>query len=168
VERRASHDRVQYLIPAMLGFLVILAWVTAFVIFPAVEQKRYRQDLDRAARQLEPAVTRARTLEHRIAENNGGIRLLDEMRRRPQADLEVLNELTRLLPPTAWTSYIEIQPDSVVIAGEADQAAPLLKLLDSSPLFQNSEFVLAFTRTAQSEQFRIKTMRRGRTGRTTP
>jgi hypothetical protein len=56
----------------------------------------------------------------------------------------------------------------VVLAGEADQAAPLLKLLDSSPLFQNSEFALAVTHNAQNEQFRIKTLRRGRTGRTTP
>ncbi len=85
----------------------------------------------------------------------------------PQADLEVLNELTRLLAPPVWTSAVEIYPDSVVISGEAEQAAPLLKVLDSSPLFQNSEFA-SMTRSAQIEQFRIKTMRRGRAGRTAP
>ena len=167
-ERRASHDRVQYLIPAALGIVLVLALVAAFVIFPAVERKRYRQELDRAAKQLEPAANRARTLERRIAQNNGRILLLDDIRKRPQADLQVLNELTRLLPATVWTSYIEIHPDSVIVAGEADQAAPLLRILDSSPLFQNSEFVMAFTRSQQSEQFRIRTMRRGRIGRTTP
>ncbi len=167
-ERRASHDRVQYLIPAALGVVVLLALVSAFVVFPAVEQRRFREELDRATRQLEPAATRARTLERAIAQNGSRIQLLDEIRRRPQADLEVLNELTRILPATVWTNTIEIHPDSVVIAGEADQAAPLLKLLDSSPLFQNSEFVLAFTRTGDTEQFRIRTMRRGRAGRQTP
>ena len=100
--------------------------------------------------------------------NRGRIAALDEIRRRPQADLDVLNELTRLLPAYVWTSSIEIYTDSVVIAGEAEQAAPLLKLLDSSPLFQNSEFALSVTHNAQNEQFRIKTMRRGRTGRSTP
>jgi Tfp pilus assembly protein PilN len=168
VERRASHDRVQYLIPGALGVLVLAALVTAFVVFPAVEQRRLREELDRATRQLEPAAARARGLERTIAQNGSRIRLLDEIRRRPQADLEVLNELTRILPPTVWTNAIEIHPDSVVIAGEADQAAPLLKLLDSSPLFQNSEFVLAFTRAGETEQFRIRTMRRGRAGRQTP
>jgi len=167
-ERRASHDRLQYLIPATLALLVVAALLAAFVVFPAIEQRRFRQDLDRAARQLEPAAARARTLERQIAQNNSRIQLLDQIRRRPQDDLAVLNELTRLLPESAWTNYIEIHPDSVIVAGEADQAAPLLKLLDSSPLFQNSEFALAFTRTVQSEQFRIKTMRRGRIGRTTP
>jgi Tfp pilus assembly protein PilN len=167
-ERRASHDRMQYLIPAILGVLLALALLVVFVVFPAIEQKRYRADLDRAARQLEPAAARAQALERKIKEDGNRILQLDEIRRRPQADLEVLNELTRLLPPAVWTNSIEIYPDSVVISGEADQAAPLLKVLDSSPLFQNSEFALSLTRGAQAEQFRIKTTRRGRAGRTTP
>lgn len=174
-ERRASHDRMPWLVSAALGIFAGLALLTAFVIFPAVEQRRYRTELDRATRQLEPAAERARRLERQIAENTGRIQLLDEIRRRPQADLDVLNELTRLLPSTVWTSSVEIHPDSVLIAGEADHAAPLLKVLDSSPLFENSEFVLSFTQGArgdakggQTEQFRIKTMRRGRAGRTTP
>jgi len=167
-ERRASHDRMQYLLPAILGILLAMALLAVFVIFPAVEQKRYREDLERAARQLQPAAARAQLLERKIKEDGNRIQLLDEIRRRPQADLEVLNELTRLLPPPVWTTAVEIYPDSVVISGEADQAAPLLKVLDSSPLFQNSEFALSLTRGAQTEQFRIKTTRRGRAGRTTP
>jgi len=139
-----------------------------FAIFPALEQRRYRGDLEREARRLEPAAARAQAIERKIDESRKRTALLDEVRRRPQDDLEVLSELTRLLPPPVWTNAIEIFPDSVVISGEADQAAPLLKVLDSSPMFQNSEFALALTRNAQTEQFRIKTMRRGRAGRTTP
>ncbi len=167
-ERRASHDRLQYLVPGALASLLVLAAIAVFVAFPAIEQRRYREELERAARGLEPAVLRAQTLDKKIAAERLRIAALDEFRRRPQADLDVLNELTRLLPATVWTSAVEIYPDSVVIAGEADQAAPLLKLLDSSPLFQNSEFALSVARNGQTEQFRIKTARRGRAGRTTP
>ena len=166
--RRASNDRMQYLVPGILGSLVVLALLTVFVIFPAIEQRRYRSELDRAARQLEPAALRAQSLDKKIAASRSRVALLDELKRRPQADLDILNELTRLLPPPVWTSSVEIYPDSVVISGEADQAEPLLKVLDSSPLFQNSEFSLALGRGTQTEQFRIKTMRRGRAGRTTP
>lgn len=168
LERRASHDRMQYVVPAVLAALAVVALIVVFVIFPALEQRQYRADLDRAARQVEPAALRAQAAEKKIADARNRIAALDEIRRRPQADLDILNELTRLLPPTVWTSAIEIYPDSVMISGEADQAAPLLKLLDSSPLFQNSEFALSVARNAQAEVFRIKTMRRGRAGRTTP
>jgi Tfp pilus assembly protein PilN len=167
-ERRASNDRMQYLVPGILAALLVLAALTVFVIFPAIEQRRYRQALDTAARQLEPAALRAQTLDKNIATARARTALLDELRKRPQADLDILNELTRLLPPPAWTSSVEIYPDSVVISGEAEEASSLLKVLDASPLFQNSEFILSLTRGAQAEQFRIKTMRRGRAGRTTP
>jgi hypothetical protein len=107
-------------------------------------------------------------IEKTVRANRTRIQALDEIKGRSQADLEVLNELTRLLQPPIWTAGVEIYPDSVIISGEAEQAAPLLKLLDSSPLFQNSEFGLAVTRSNQVDQFRIKTQRRGRAGRTTP
>ena len=167
-DRRASHNRLPYLIPGVLAAALVLALLAVFAILPAIEQRRYRADLDHAARQVEPSVLRAQTLEKQVTADRAKIAALDEIRRRPQADLDVLSELTRLFSPPIWTTSIEIYPDSVVIAGEADQAAPLLKALDSSPLFENSQFMLSVTRNGQSEQFRIKTMRRGRAGRTTP
>jgi general secretion pathway protein L len=167
-ERRASHARRLYLLPAVFGSVLLAGLIGVFLIYPAIEQRSYRSELDAAARKLQPAALRAQTLEREIASDRSRIAVLDDIRGRAQADLDVLNELSRLLPPPIWTSAIEIYPDSVVLSGEADQAAALLKVLDSSPLFQNSEFALSVTRSGQTEQFRIKTMRRGRLGRTTP
>jgi hypothetical protein len=167
-ERRASHNRLQYAIPTLLAILLALAGIALLVVFPAIERKRYSDDLQAAARKLEPAALRVQAIEKTVRANRTRIQALDEIKGRSQADLEVLNELTRLLQPPIWTAGVEIYPDSVIISGEAEQAAPLLKLLDSSPLFQNSEFGLAVTRSNQVDQFRIKTQRRGRAGRTTP
>jgi hypothetical protein len=165
--KRASHDRIQYIVPSFLAGLLVIALLVVFVILPAFEKKRFRDELTKAARQLEPAALRAQVIDKKLADERTRIIMLDELKRRPQADLDVLNELTRLLPPPVWTGNVEIYPDSVIIAGQADQAAPLLKILDSSPLFEKSEFTLSVTRNDQGEQFRIKTMRRGRAGRTT-
>jgi general secretion pathway protein L len=159
---------MQFLLPAVLGSFLLGALIGVYLLFPVIEQKRYLRDLDAAARKLQPASLRAQTLERQIAADRRKIATLDDLRGRPQADLDVLNELSRLLPPQVWTNAVEIYPDSVVLSGEADQAAALLKLLDSSPLFQDSEFALSVTRNGQTEQFRIKSMRRGRIGRTTP
>lgn len=167
-ERRASHDRLQYILPAVLFVLLVAALAVLFVILPAIQDRRYREDLNSAARRLEPAAAQVRVLERNTAAAKARIAVLDDFRRRPQLDLDSLNELTRLLAPPIWTSAIEIYPDSIVITGEADNAAPLLKLLDSSPLFQNSEFIGSVSRVQQSEQFHIRTIRRGRIGRTTP
>ncbi len=167
-ERRASSARRQYLVPAILAVLLGIAAVVVFLVMPALDRRDYLAALTAETKRLEPRATRAQALEKNAATAKVRIAALDDFRRRPQADLDVLAELTKLLAPPVWTNTIEIYPDSVVVAGEAEQAAPLLKILDSSPLFQNSEFSLSVTRNGAVEQFRIKTMRRGRAGRTTP
>jgi hypothetical protein len=169
-ERRASSARRQYLLPAILATLLVAGALAAFVIVPALEQRKYLAELNAEIHKLEPPAARAQLLEKRIGADRVRIGSLDDLRRRTQADLDVLNELTRLLAAPTWTSSIEIYPDNVVISGETDHALPLLKLLDSSPLFQDSTFALSATRNggAQTETFRIKTMRRNRVGRTLP
>jgi Tfp pilus assembly protein PilN len=169
-ERRASSARRQYLLPAILATLLAAGALAAFVIVPALEQRKYLAELNAEIHRLEPPAARAQLLEKRIGADRARIAALDDLRGRTQADLDVLNELTRLLAAPTWTSSIEIYPDNVVISGETDHALPLLKLLDSSPLFQDSAFALSGTRNAgaQTEMFRIKTMRRNRVGRTLP
>jgi Tfp pilus assembly protein PilN len=170
-ERRASSTRRRYLLPLVLASAAAIAALVCFAILPAIAQRSYLEGLNNEIRTLAPTALRAQSLEKTIAANRAKIATLDDLRRRNQADLDVLAELTRLLPPPVWTNSIEIYPDNVVIAGEADQASPLLKALDSSPLFHNSEFALSVTRNGANEQFRIKTLRRiaaSAPARTTP
>jgi hypothetical protein len=72
-----------------------------------------------------------------------------------------LSELTRILPPPTWFNLLEIGRTQVSFAGETDQAAPLLKTIDTSPMFKGSEFVGAPMRSQTGEVFRIKTNRTG-------
>ena len=64
---------------------------------------------------LEPqAARRAQALDRQTdADARRVPRLLDEFRARSKADLDALNELTRLLPPPIWTSQVEIKRDTV-------------------------------------------------------
>jgi Tfp pilus assembly protein PilN len=166
--RRVSHSRTRYLIPGILAVLIAIGLLAVFVVFPLLNERRMVNDLTAERNRLERPALRVQTIDKSLAAHRARIASLDDFRSRPQADLDLLNELVRILPEQVWTNSIEIFPDSVVIAGEADQAAPLLKLLDSSPLFEKSEFVMSVTRNGSVDQFRIKSMRRGRAGRNTP
>ena len=48
---------------------------------------------------------------------------------------------------------------TVILAGEAEQAAGLLKQIDGSPYFRGSEFLQAPARTPTGEAFRIRAER---------
>jgi hypothetical protein len=159
-ERRAGQNRLWLIPTAVLALLLILAIVAGFAIGP-YRDRRTLETLHGQIKAAEPGAFRAAALDKRIAQERDQIQLLDQFRGRAQADFEILNELTRIVQPPAWTSSVEIYPDYVIIAGEAEQAASLLKMLDSSPYFQDSQFTSSVTRSvSKNEVFRIKTMRR--------
>ncbi len=160
-ERRAVHRRsLIWFTVGIAAVALILAGI--LIATPAMEERSRLRVLREEIAKFEPAAKRAAALDQNIDHDRARMRVLDEARGRARADLDVLNELTRLLPPAVWTNSIEILPDSVLISGEAEQASPLLKLLDGSPYFQNSEFATSLVKTQTSEIFRIKTLRRAR------
>jgi Tfp pilus assembly protein PilN len=133
----------------------------ATLAWPGYEQSQYLKALDAQIAQLRPQAARAAALDHQIDHTRARARLLDEFRTRTRADLDAINELTRLLPPPVWANTIELSRDTVLILGEADQAAPLIKMLDASPLFRNSEFN-GISKVQNAEIFRLHAQRRPR------
>jgi Tfp pilus assembly protein PilN len=160
-EKRTVRSRARWVPTIVLG-LALLAAGSALFAYQQIRQQRYIAELSAQIAKVQPLAMRADALDRRTAEHRQRIRLLDLYRKRPQGDIDVLAELSRLLPPPVWTQSIDINEDTVTIAGEADQAAPLLKILDSSPLFQNSEPQMGFMKTQQTETFRIRIQRRPR------
>ena len=160
-DRRKEFSRAHYLLPALLGVALMLA-IGAMLAYPVIEHRRYMESLRREIVKLQPYVNKSQAIDKRVDQQRARTVLLDDFRKRSQADLDTLNELTRLLPPPIWTNMIELYRDSVVIGGEAEQAAPLLKILDASPFFQNSEFSMSVVKGGSNEVFRIKAARRSR------
>ena len=75
--------------------------------------------------------------------------------------MDALNELTQVLAPPTWLNSLQLTRDSVTIAGETEQAAALIKLLDSSHQFRGSSFALPLQRSASGELFSIRSLRQG-------
>jgi Tfp pilus assembly protein PilN len=158
-ERRAGQVPFWLIPTGVLALALILCVIAVFAVGP-YREKRYLDTLHAQIDQATPAAQRAAIIDKQIQRTRDRIQVLDGFRARTREDFDVLNDITRLLPPPIWTTQVEIFPEYVIISGEAEQAAPLLKILDSSPLFHNSEFTGSVARTAGNEVFRIKTYRR--------
>ncbi len=157
-EHRQSSSGLQWIPSAVLGAVVLLL-AGALAAFPGFEDRRYLNSLQSEIAKIEPRAARAATLDRDAENARKRTVLLDEFRRRTKSDLDVLGEMTRILPPPTWLSQLEITRAQVVVAGETDQAAPLLRVIDASPLFQASEFAMPPIRSATGEMFRIRTTR---------
>jgi Tfp pilus assembly protein PilN len=159
-ERRASRSRAMFVPTLVLAAMLLIA-CGALLAYNKVEQRQYLAKLQAEVARLEPRAARAAALDKQIDAVQARIRLLDEFRGRPKADLDSLAELTRLLQPPIWTGQVEMNRESVNISGEAEQAAALVRVLDGSPLFHNSEMPL-IARGPNGEVFRLRVQRGGR------
>jgi Tfp pilus assembly protein PilN len=144
---------------AVLAGLSLVALI-GMIVWPKFEDRRYLKTLEAEIARIQPAALRAAAVERETERTRARTALLDQYRGRTRADLDALNELTRLVEPPAWTNAIELTRDSARINGEAPQAAPLLKILDSSPLFRNSQMDMdQHAATGTGEMFQIHATR---------
>ncbi len=156
-EHRQSRSRA-FLIPTIALTALLLLLAGGVAAYSTFADRQYLKKIQAEIAQLEPQGVRAAALDRQIASVRARVRLLDQFRNQTRSDLDTLNELTKLLAPPAWSTSINITRDSARISGEAPQAAPLLKLIDSSPLFENSEFAV-IGRGSGTELFQIRTNR---------
>ncbi len=78
-----------------------------------------------------------------------------ERRKQRPSGIQVLDELTRLLPDSAWLNRFEMNDARVTIRGEAANASELVKLIESSGKFKSAAFEGAMTRDARTERERF-------------
>ncbi|HLH38221.1 MAG TPA: PilN domain-containing protein [Bryobacteraceae bacterium] len=159
-ELRQASSRANWVPLAIAGSMVVVSAAALFAV-PAIENRRYESTLQNEIRVVERQANRAAALDRETAAVRARTLLLDDFHRQTKADLDILAEMTRLLPNTVWLNQLDVMRGQVTIAGQADQAAPLLKLIDASPWFEGSEFIGPPVRAQDAEAFRIRTNREG-------
>jgi Tfp pilus assembly protein PilN len=158
-QRQASSRAV--FIPTVVLAAILLLVAGAVVAYSSYADRRYLRALEAEIARVAPTAKRADELDRLILQTRQRAQLLDQFRNLTHEDLEALNELTRLIEPPAWINNATLARDSVTISGEAPQAAPLLKILDSSPLFENSAIVsTAKANGSAGETFQIHATRK--------
>jgi Tfp pilus assembly protein PilN len=156
--QRRDHSKL-WLAPtlALLAVLAVLGGLLAYQ-WPW-ENQRLLTELEGEIKRLEPRAAELAKVEQQLEAARARVRSLDALRVRTREDLDALLELTRILPPPAWAQGVYLSEAVVTLNGEAQQSESLLKVIDESPRFKNSEFVTSVGRGAAGEIFQIRTQR---------
>jgi Tfp pilus assembly protein PilN len=157
-EMRASSSRALWIPTGVAAGLALMA-AAALAAYPSFEDRRYLRTLNAEIAKVRPQAVAAAKLDHDIETARQRTILLDQLRKRSKLDIDVVGEMTKVLPPPIWLNTLEITRTQVTVAGETDQAAPLLKQIDASPFFEASEFSMQPMRTPAGEMFRIRSNR---------
>ncbi len=149
-------------------FYVIL-FVTLFlsILIPIGEWMAYRaqlQEIKALENGMKPEVVVVETLEKERIELSKEVSEFEKITKEEISKIEILHEITRILPPSVWVWNLKYKSNEIEISGFADSASDLITLLDRSPWFEKVEFSAPVTKEKlmsggemkEKERFKIK------------
>jgi Tfp pilus assembly protein PilN len=155
-----------FIIFTSLALVLSLAWGMGSFI-------RYRKEIkviNSEMKKKKPAVEAVEKLQRQKEELRKEMSAFEKIKSGGISAIEMLKELTQLLPSTVWIWNLKYTGKEIEITGFADSASDLIPLLDKSPLFEKVEFLTPVTKervmigaeAKEKERFKIKMRLEGR------
>jgi general secretion pathway protein L len=149
-----------FIIFTSLALALSLTWGMGIFI-------RYRKEIkviNTEMKKKKPAVEVVEKLQRQKEELRKELSEFEKIKSGEVSKIEMLRELTQLLPSTVWIWNLKYTGKEIEISGFADSASDLIPLLDKSPLFEKVEFLTPVTKertmmggeAKEKERFKIK------------
>ncbi|MBI4459151.1 MAG: PilN domain-containing protein, partial [Acidobacteria bacterium] len=121
-----------------------------------VQDWLYAGYLDREIQALQPQIAQVETAQAKSRESLDRLVMLAGVKNGAVVPLEILQELTRLLPADTWLQQLQYEGETVTLAGNAASASGVLQTLSGSPYFESPQFTSSINRTPDGQEvFRI-------------
>jgi Tfp pilus assembly protein PilN len=124
---------------AALAVLLVLGLFAWAATYPIKDELRLRQ-LQAEMEKLEPSVAALRREEEALKKARMEQLFFTALDQRRGEVLRVLDELTNVVPASAYLSNLRYRAGSIEVQGSAENASGLIPLLERSPLFENVGF----------------------------
>ena len=143
----------------IVTLVLTLMWGISAIVQERLELRRVEREI--AA--LKADVLAVQKTQKEAQDMAGRMEQLNSIQRSECSKLEILKELSRILPSSVWITELRYNKNELNLAGFAASASGIIGLLGGSPLFETSEFTAPITKDLEGkESFRIKTkIRRG-------
>ena len=149
--------------PNKLGSYIMYTMAGAFILSAAMfgasyvlhERMRTRETNARLE-SLKADVEHVNVLAGDIEKLRGQVNQLVSLRNKQAMIIDILKELTTLIPKSAWLKELQMNGNVIHLVGVAASASDLVTILEDSPLFYDAVFLSAITKDNDgNEMFRI-------------
>ncbi len=160
-QRKAVTPR---LVNLALGALALLLLVSA-VSLPLLDKRHKIQALEPLLETASMKAEEAHRLRKEVDELTASSRFLTDKKQSSLPLLQIIDELTRILPDDTWITRLDIKGNELQIQGQSLSAAALIPLIESSSILQNPRFRSPVTQIPRSdvERFHLSAETRGPT-----
>ncbi len=142
---------------AILAIAVVALWAISLVAPVKSEGNRLRE-MDRQIAMRKDEVKKVEALKKDVAAMESDIAAINNFKENRPMALNILKELTNVIPKTAWLTRTKITETTVDIDGYAASATELIPKLEASPHFRKTEFASPTFRDQKlnADRFTIK------------
>jgi len=150
---RYVHARARFNLLLGAGLVLVLALVMAQTV---ILRERTVSGLRTEADVLRVEARRVMQLQQAFEETLLAANFLAEKRASQPAVIELMDELTRILPDDIWLQQFQLQGSDLRIQGQADGSQRVIGLLAESELFESPEITGAISIDPRSGQERFR------------
>jgi Tfp pilus assembly protein PilN len=136
---RRNESRTLSRFNVLLGLVLLIALLILGGSYAIKDEIRLHR-LQREGRKIAPAVEALQRQEEELLRLRKEISFLSGVKEQRGEILRVLDELSKIVPNTAYLSNLRYREGSVELQGNAENASNLVPILERSPLFKNVGF----------------------------
>lgn len=138
----------------MLSLLVLLSFV-----MPIWFDRQWMLELQEQVEEAEQTAKEVRSLKMDVDRRMRESVFVLEKKQQAPILIDVLNELSRIIPDETWLTSLQYKDRRIQIQGQSPSASALIEIIEASPVFQQTRFVSPVTRDRKTklERFQIAT-----------
>lgn len=148
-------DKAQYVNLALVVLAILL--LAGAIALPLIHKRNVVRSLETQLDATAQEAAAAQRLRDEVDRLASGSRFLLTKKQSTPLVLELLTELTTILPDDTWVTHIDIRRPEISIQGQSSSAAALIPLIESSSALSNARFrspVTSIPRT-DTERFHL-------------
>lgn len=154
-ERRVVREAPSWIPTAALaGILLVLTGAAAARGF--IQNDRLLSDIEERVSQLQPEVQETMSLRSDLDARQARVQELSQLMVGRQTVLNILRELTEMIPEDTYLESLTVQGDTIGLTGYADRASSLLTILIESDCLQGVEQKYILPGVNNKEKFRFE------------
>ncbi len=137
---------------ALLFFIMTLF---SWPVLKIVGQNKYLADLEKRIQAIETQGRDLTIIRDETRELMASIEEMSEMRQSYPPVLNILRELTELIPESGWLTSLNYSNRQITIQGQANSATSVIEAIENSPMFREVRFSTPVTKSGLKEVFTL-------------
>lgn len=154
-QRKRPDRQVMYLVIGLLAVNIFLfmGWAGSLIIQSKLDNTRLDAEISKLSDRTRDLVV----IDQQVREARTKIALLSDFQSGHPAAADLMLELSRILPSSAWLDTLTIKGGKIEISGRGESVADLVTLLEASDVFRNAAFLSTIIRGQDGkENFKIQ------------